>query len=395
MKNHTGRRRGAKRLKSSQSQSGLYDQRCHQQRQQRQQPARVQRHLAASTTSTAAVVAILAILGLPMDLALEQQLSPSKQPSKPLVFDSPLLSSSSSMNKEQDRRSFMATSMAVWCGIPTTTVPLVARPNLSPARAAEIGTTSSSSSLPSSVFVYSDTWTGTRLPLVSLDHLSRAWASTSSSSTSTSSSLEKKKENERWTMGRWPDPLLRRPADPVATQWLGSGTLRRAARVLQETANRNHAVGLAAQQCGINARMIYLQKPPVQSLRLPSFAAAAVTPTVLVNPHIVRRSPETRLQVWTEECLVLPPSFRATVLRDEWIDVQYLDLDGCLHRVRLHGEQSRCLQHEMDHDRGILILDHIGLQEMENDVMRGVEARGHDERMSLAYSRQVDDDVYV
>jgi hypothetical protein len=35
-------------------------------------------------------------------------------------------------------------------------------------------------------------------------------------------------------------------------------------------------------------------------------------------------------------------------------------------------------------------LDHIGLEEMENDVMRQMEASGHDSRMLLAYARQVE-----
>lgn len=35
------------------------------------------------------------------------------------------------------------------------------------------------------------------------------------------------------------------------------------------------------------------------------------------------------------------------------------------------------------------MLDHIGLEEMENDVMRTIEASGHESRMMLAYSRQV------
>ena len=44
----------------------------------------------------------------------------------------------------------------------------------------------------------------------------------------------------------------------------------------------------------------------------------------------------------------------------------------------------------LDHDRGILVLDHIGLEEMENDVMRDIEAEGHNSRMLLAYARDVD-----
>jgi hypothetical protein len=44
----------------------------------------------------------------------------------------------------------------------------------------------------------------------------------------------------------------------------------------------------------------------------------------------------------------------------------------------------------IDHDRGILVLDHIDLEEMEGDIMREIEMEGHESRMLLAYSRQVD-----
>jgi peptide deformylase len=153
---------------------------------------------------------------------------------------------------------------------------------------------------------------------------------------------------------------------------------------------------------------------------------------VLINPRIVARSPESSMKVWTEECLVLPPTFRATILRDDWIDVEYdvsfeyrsqqqpgqndrmrtqtqmlgpsseelllvvvqqLSSEGSSQnstpiRRRFVNEQSRCLQHELDHDRGILITDHVGLEELENNVMRQIEAEGHDRRQVLAYSRQ-------
>jgi peptide deformylase len=57
------------------------------------------------------------------------------------------------------------------------------------------------------------------------------------------------------------------------------------------------------------------------------------------------------LRVWQEHCLVLPPTFTATVLRDAWIVVEYQDLQGNLHSTRLPGESARVAQHELDHDR--------------------------------------------
>lgn len=110
----------------------------------------------------------------------------------------------------------------------------------------------------------------------------------------------------------------------------------------------------------------------------------------LCNPRIIARSPEIDMKVWTEECLVLPPTFTATVLRDASILVQYENLDGVTISKYLTGELARALQHEMDHDRGILILDHVDLNKMESLKMKRIERDGHEDRMALAYSRYID-----
>ena len=245
-------------------------------------------------------------------------------------------------------------------------------------------------------FVYSDSWKGTNLKIMSLEESTNSGA------------YARDESGYSWAMGKWPDPALRFPAKPIdlamwseQEQWQ---KLELAATILRDTALREGAVGLAAQQCGVDARMVFLS------------ASGGGSDMVLVNPRIVARSPESSMKVWTEECLVLPPTFRATVLRDDWIEVEYdfsydyrsqrdktqkpptltsssnesLSTTGLRTpvRKRFYKEQSRCLQHELDHDRGILITDHVGLDELENDVMRRIEAEDHERRQALAYSRQ-------
>jgi peptide deformylase len=202
-------------------------------------------------------------------------------------------------------------------------------------------------------YKYSDTWTGTALPLLDLSQASQI---------------------PNWDMARWPDAILRRPASPVDSSYFGTDSLRRATELLRETSQNAGAVGLAAQQCGIDARLIYLE---------PQMA--------MVNPRIIRRSDERDMRVWQEQCLVLPPTFCATVLRDAWIDVEYNDWKGAVHKKRLRGELARAAQHELDHDRGILVLDHVDMNEMENAKMRAIEQNGHELRMALAYSRTIDE----
>jgi peptide deformylase len=160
--------------------------------------------------------------------------------------------------------------------------------------------------------------------------------------------------------------------------------LARACQLLQVTARKETAVGLAAEQCGVDARIIYLDD------RRTGRSGYGLDPLVMVNPRIVERSLEAEMKVWNERCLVLPPSFAATVLRDAWVEVDYQDPStGAWRSIRLAGEAARAFQHEYDHDRGILITDHISFAEMDSDLMASIEADGHTERMRQAFERAV------
>ena len=88
----------------------------------------------------------------------------------------------------------------------------------------------------------------------------------------------------------------------------------------------------------------------------------------LVNPRIIYRSPELEMLVWTA------PEFRATLLRDAEVIIEYESLEcldgsslgscGSTKQITFQGELARCTQHEMDHDRGRLIVDHVPLDEL-------------------------------
>jgi len=253
-------------------------------------------------------------------------------------------------------------------------------------------------------------------------------------------------------MGRWPDPILRLPASNIPLSVFQNENqleqLRLVANALRNTARKEGAVGLAAQQCGVDASLIYIDgvnsaksignarnngrkdiilgdassiggvygesnwrtsrvevsgegnynrslKRPVRNSR----RSQRGNGVYLVNPRIIRRSPESDMMVWTEQCLVLPPEFRASLLRDAEVTIEYESLDdgdaGLTKQIKLRGELARCAQHEMDHDRGILIVDHVSLDELPSvdgkPLMADIEnADGsHPMRMQRAYSREV------
>jgi len=228
-----------------------------------------------------------------------------------------------------------------------------------------------------------------------------SWRSTALPIRSISEACEQAERTGLLDFGRWPDPALRREASSVPRSvfddTLKLEELATVARALRSTARKEGAVGLAAQQCGVDASILFIDH--VSSQRIQQGIA-------LINPRIIRRSPETEMQIWTEECLVLPPEFRATLLRDKKVTIEYESLesidgipyfaDGLTKQITLSGELARCAQHEMDHSRGVLITDHVSLSEM-LPAMASIENSDgrHDLRTQRAYSRYLSESTLL
>lgn len=99
---------------------------------------------------------------------------------------------------------------------------------------------SSSSSLttiPLQNYVYRDDWVGTALPLLSPEQAADMGV------------LGESYNGSTYKMGRWPDPILRRPSSTmIDIPKFGLDRIQSIALKLRRTARENQAVGLAAQQ---------------------------------------------------------------------------------------------------------------------------------------------------
>ncbi|MDO4315857.1 MAG: peptide deformylase [Oscillospiraceae bacterium] len=111
------------------------------------------------------------------------------------------------------------------------------------------------------------------------------------------------------------------------------------ARDLLDTlaASLDRCVGMAANMIGVNKRIIAI-----------SFGGI---PVVMLNPVIVKRSPET---YETEEGCLSLSGVRKTV-RHRSIEVTYQDMMFRPHRETYSGFAAQIIQHEVDHCEGILI----------------------------------------
>lgn len=78
--------------------------------------------------------------------------------------------------------------------------------------------------------------------------------------------------------------------------------------------------------------------------------------TILINPEIVKTSPETVTDI--EGCLSVPGIY-GRVKRPLKVKVKAQDENGNSIRLSLEGFPARVIQHEIDHMQGIIFLDHI------------------------------------
>jgi peptide deformylase len=156
---------------------------------------------------------------------------------------------------------------------------------------------------------------------------------------------------------RVPHPALKTVARAFGMQELGEA--RRVADDLLETMRAHpRCVGLAAPQIGELVRVVVVDCSGHP--RAPDAAGLLV----LVNPAVVERDGE---EVAREGCLSIP-ELTANVRRSVRIAIEALTPEGEPVRMRSHGFEARCLQHELDHLDGILFLDRV--DSLRRDVFR-------------------------
>ena len=141
----------------------------------------------------------------------------------------------------------------------------------------------------------------------------------------------------------YPDPVLSKVCEPVAVI---DDKLLVLARDMAETMYAAPGVGLAAPQVGQALQLIVVDTKP---------EAERGDPMVLFNPRVVEEEGEETAE---EGCLSLPDHF-SQVTRASRVVVEAMDQEGKPVRIRAQGMLARCLQHEIDHLQGRLLLDYV------------------------------------
>jgi len=140
------------------------------------------------------------------------------------------------------------------------------------------------------------------------------------------------------TIKKFPDPVLRKKASKV------SKVTPQIKEILSEMAKimyLSQGVGLAALQVGVDKQLAVIDVGD----GLIKF----------VNPVIVKKDGSESLD---EGCLSVP-EVNVRIKRSKSVKVQFLDECGNAQQLHADGLLARAIQHELDHLKGILIIDYV------------------------------------
>ena len=141
-----------------------------------------------------------------------------------------------------------------------------------------------------------------------------------------------------------PDETLKKISDPVEKIGINEKKL---INDLFETMYNSQGIGLVAVQVGILKRILVVDISNKDEKR---------RPLSLINPVIKNISNET--SIYEEGCLSIPDTF-IEIERPKICEVEYIDIDGKKKDLKCDGLLSTCLQHEIDHLDGKLIIDQL------------------------------------
>lgn len=141
-----------------------------------------------------------------------------------------------------------------------------------------------------------------------------------------------------------PDKRLKLCSEPVGEV---DDALRTLMDNMLETMHAAPGIGLSAVQVGVLKRIIVLDVSPKEG---------ESHPLRLVDPKITWYSEETI--VFDEGCLSFPDHF-GDISRPEAVILRYNDEHNQPQTIEAAGLLARCIQHEVDHLDGVLLVDHL------------------------------------
>ncbi|MES2724815.1 MAG: peptide deformylase [Pseudomonadota bacterium] len=141
-----------------------------------------------------------------------------------------------------------------------------------------------------------------------------------------------------------PDPVLKQVSTPVEVV---DDELRALMDDMLETMYAAPGIGLAAIQVGVPKQVIVMDLAPPDTPPAPRY---------FVNPEILWSSEDTA--PYEEGCLSIPEIYDE-VERPARVKLKYLNYQGEEVIEDAEGLFAVCIQHEMDHLKGVLFIDYL------------------------------------
>ena len=149
-----------------------------------------------------------------------------------------------------------------------------------------------------------------------------------------------------------PDEILKKVSEPIEKIGINEKKL---INDLFETMYNSNGIGLAAVQVGILKRVLVVDVSNKNDNK---------QPMALINPVIKNLSDET--SVYEEGCLSIPETF-IEIERPKTCIVEYVDISGNKKNMECDNLLSTCIQHEINHLDGKLIIDF--LSKLKKDIL--------------------------
>ena len=141
-----------------------------------------------------------------------------------------------------------------------------------------------------------------------------------------------------------PDEVLKKISNPIEKVGINEKKL---INDLFETMYNSNGIGLAAVQVGVLKRILVIDVSTKDEKK---------KPLSFINPIIKKISNET--SVYEEGCLSIPDTF-IEIERPKICEIEYVDINGKKKDMKCNGLLSICIQHEIDHLDGKLIIDQL------------------------------------
>jgi len=141
-----------------------------------------------------------------------------------------------------------------------------------------------------------------------------------------------------------PSPILNKMANHIK---IIDKSIQKLSNNMFDTMYKYNGVGLAAPQIGESLQILVVDCSKTDK---------KFNPKTIINPKIILVSDNIKTD--EEGCLSFPNQFYK-INRPDFIEVEYLDIDGKKKINKFTGFEAVCVQHEIDHLRGILFVDHM------------------------------------